>query len=118
MSKKNASHRVHRAQKIKSIIETFEREYGVPAPEPGRIRNPLDELVLTVLSQNTNDVNRDRAYESLRIKYPTWEKVAKANQRSIDIPTEACRRQVNPETAAKPLPASWFRIISKRLCKG
>jgi len=45
-------------------------------------RNPLppvDELVSTILSQNTNDVNRDRAFDSLREKFPTWEKVRDAD---------------------------------------
>jgi endonuclease III len=47
-------------------------------------RNPLppvDELVSTILSQNTNDTNRDRAFNALRAKFPTWESVrdAKAN---------------------------------------
>lgn len=44
-------------------------------------RNPLppvDELVSTILSQNTNDVNRDRAFESLRGRFPTWEAVRDA----------------------------------------
>ena len=41
-------------------------------------RNPLpavDELVSTILSQNTNDINRDHAFEALRAKFPTWESV-------------------------------------------
>ena len=45
-------------------------------------RNPLppvDELVSTILSQNTNDVNRDRAFDSLRAKFPTWEQVRDAD---------------------------------------
>jgi endonuclease-3 len=44
-------------------------------------RNPLpalDELVSTILSQNTNDINRDRAFEALQAKYPTWEEVRDA----------------------------------------
>jgi len=44
-------------------------------------RNPLppvDELVSTILSQNTNDVNRDRAFEALRKRFPTWEAVRDA----------------------------------------
>lgn len=44
-------------------------------------RNPLpalDELVSTILSQNTNDVNRNRAYDALREKIPTWEEVRDA----------------------------------------
>jgi endonuclease-3 len=36
---------------------------------------PVDELVLTILSQNTNDVNMYRAYESLKEKYKTWDEV-------------------------------------------
>ncbi|HSR21718.1 MAG TPA: endonuclease III [Anaerolineales bacterium] len=36
---------------------------------------PLDELVSTILSQNTNDLNRDRAFSALRSRFPTWEAV-------------------------------------------
>jgi endonuclease-3 len=49
-------------------------------------RNPLpaiDELVSTILSQNTNDVNRDRAFDSLRAKFPTWEAVRDAKE--VDV---------------------------------
>jgi endonuclease-3 len=45
-------------------------------------RNPLppvDELISTILSQNTNDVNRDRAFEALRRRFPTWEAVRDAD---------------------------------------
>jgi endonuclease-3 len=38
----------------------------------------LDQLVSTILSQNTNDVNRDRAYKQLRQMFPTWEEVRDA----------------------------------------
>ncbi|MBI5294029.1 MAG: endonuclease III [Chloroflexi bacterium] len=49
-------------------------------------RTPLpaiDELVSTILSQNTNDVNRDRAFDSLRAKFPTWEKVRDAKTEAV-----------------------------------
>ena len=39
---------------------------------------PIDELVLTILSQNTNDVNMYRAFESLKRTYPSWEQVMNA----------------------------------------
>jgi endonuclease-3 len=39
---------------------------------------PLDELVSTILSQNTNDANRDRAFNSLRQRFSTWEAVRDA----------------------------------------
>ena len=49
-------------------------------------RNPLpavDELVSTILSQNTNDINRDRAFEALRAKFPTWESVRDAKTENV-----------------------------------
>lgn len=49
-------------------------------------RNPLpalDELVSTILSQNTNDTNRDRAFTSLRRRFPTWEAVRDAPQEAV-----------------------------------
>jgi endonuclease-3 len=49
-------------------------------------RNPLpalDELVSTILSQNTNDVNRDRAFDSLRDHFPTWEAVRDAPETEV-----------------------------------
>lgn len=49
-------------------------------------RNPLpaiDELVSTILSQNTNDVNRDRAFEALRARFPTWEAVRDAKEKEV-----------------------------------
>jgi endonuclease-3 len=49
-------------------------------------RNPLpaiDELVSTILSQNTNDINRDRAFNALRAKFPTWEAVREAQTRDV-----------------------------------
>lgn len=44
---------------------------------------PLDELVSTILSQNTNDVNRDRAFHSLRSQFPTWEAVRDAPEAAV-----------------------------------
>ena len=36
-------------------------------------------MILTVLSQNTSDVNRDRAFGAMRARYPTWEDLAEAD---------------------------------------
>ncbi len=49
-------------------------------------RNPLpaiDELVSTILSQNTNDRNRDLAFNALRARLPTWEAVRDADLRLV-----------------------------------
>jgi endonuclease-3 len=39
---------------------------------------PLDELISTILSQNTNDRNRDIAFDRLRLRFPAWEQVRDA----------------------------------------
>ena len=51
--------------------------------EPPPRREPIEELILTVLSQNTSDVNRDRAFASMRERYPTWDSLAGANEREL-----------------------------------
>lgn len=71
---------VKRAIKIHERLLEF---YGEPI-----WRNPLpaiDELVSTILSQNTNDINRDRAFIVLRAKFATWEEVRDAN--TLDVIT-------------------------------
>jgi len=59
-----------------SVHELLLRRYGPPALKP--VKPPLDELIQTILSQNTSDTNSERAYESLRAAYPTWEAVRSA----------------------------------------
>jgi endonuclease-3 len=64
------------AAKARQVHARLLKEYGEPI-----WRNPLppvDELVSTILSQNTNDVNRDRAFEALRARFPSWEAVRDA----------------------------------------
>ena len=45
--------------------------------------DPLSELILTILSQNTADVNTARAYRALRRRFPTWEQVLAAPTRDV-----------------------------------
>jgi len=64
-----------------AIHQRLLESYGEPVwrhPLP-----PLDELVSTILSQNTNDLNRDRAYEALRLRFPSWENVRDAPRRAV-----------------------------------
>jgi endonuclease III len=63
------------------VHETLLQAFGEPV-----WRNPLpaiDELVSTILSQNTNDVNRDRGFNALRAKFPTWEAVRDAKPEDV-----------------------------------
>jgi endonuclease-3 len=60
--------------------------YGEPTWRPPM--DPISELVSTILSQNTNDVNRDVAYDRLRARLPTWEGVRDAD---VNVVIEAIR---------------------------
>jgi len=44
---------------------------------------PIAELVSTILSQNTNDINRDRGFYRLRERFPTWEEVRDAPEEEV-----------------------------------
>jgi endonuclease-3 len=65
-----------RRARIRAIRDRLRELYGRPVNHPHG--HPIAELVRTILSQNTNDGNRDRAYERLRSRYPTWEEVRDA----------------------------------------
>ncbi|TNF49237.1 hypothetical protein EP232_01640 [bacterium] len=59
-----------------SVKSALREKFGIPGLP--RERPPLDELILTILSQNTNDRNRDRAYTSLKSRFPKWENILKS----------------------------------------
>ncbi len=81
MKTKTAWRRPARSR-IRAIRDRLRGYYGHPRNEPHRA--PLDELVLTVLSQNTNDRNRDVAYARLRARFPHWAAVAAAPVEEIE----------------------------------
>jgi endonuclease-3 len=68
-----------KALRIARVLEHF---LGTPE-QTASLPPPLDMLIATILSQNTNDKNSHRAYTLLRERYPTWEAVARAPLQSI-----------------------------------
>lgn len=63
------------------IHQRLVEEFGRPTWRPHL--EPVAELVSTILSQNTNDVNRDAAYDNLRDCFPTWEQVRDAPEKEV-----------------------------------
>lgn len=51
--------------------------------EPWERLPPLDELIATILSQNTSNQNSDAAWTRLKRRFPTWESVRRAKTTSI-----------------------------------
>ena len=63
------------------IIEKLSAIYGEFEQTPRY--NALDELIFTVLTQHTSDLNAERAFDRLRETIPTWEEVMDADQQLI-----------------------------------
>lgn len=84
-------------RRLRTIRDRLRREYGRPVLRAHRA--PIDELILTVLSQNTTDRNRDVAWARLRERLPSWDAVREAPVREIEdairpgglAPTKAVR---------------------------
>jgi endonuclease-3 len=69
------------AEHARKVHQRLVDHFGYP-----EWRNPLpalDELVSTILSQNTNDINRDRAFDTLRERFPTWVAVRDADPEAV-----------------------------------
>ncbi len=69
-------------RRVRSIRDRLRAAYGRPIPAPHGA--PVDELVLTVLSQNTNDRNRDVAYARLRERFSSWPAVRDAGEDAVE----------------------------------
>ena len=76
-----------RRARVRAIRDRLRGLYGRPRNEPHE--DPVHELVLTILSQNTNDGNRDVAYGRLRDAFDDWEDVR-------DSPTAAVVDAIRP----------------------
>ena len=66
---------------VKEILDELERLYGNEARPASDFcyEEPLDDLILTILSQNTNDKLRDKAFANMKARYSSWEEVAHAD---------------------------------------
>jgi len=68
-------------RRARTVLNRLRKRYGELLPP--RRSDPLEELVLTVLSQHTSDINAERAFEGLRATFATWEDVVRAPTRAV-----------------------------------
>ena len=96
-------------ERILEIHRRLKEAYGEPDWRPHA--EPIPELVNTILSQNTNDHNRDLAYDQLRDRFPGWEAVR-------DAPTEDVIDAIRPAglapTKGPRIQGALERIIEER----
>ena len=69
------------SERLRRICEILERAYGEKAVEP---RNPVEVLVRTILSQNTNDKNTEEAFKSLTARFKYEELLAASEEEIAD----------------------------------
>jgi endonuclease-3 len=67
--------------KLMAVHQLLLQEYGHHQWKPHR--DPLSELVRTILSQNTSDVNSNRAFARLQERFPSWEQVRDGDLEAI-----------------------------------
>jgi endonuclease III len=100
-----------RARSIRDRLRSF---YGRPRNEPHRA--PLDELILTVLSQNTNDRNRDVAYTRLRGRFPAVTAAVTSKPGNPSAPDWKAVAQAPVEEVEEAIrPGGISRVKSRRI---
>ena len=111
----SAEWRRPRRSRVLAIRDRLREMYGTPRGEPHG--DPVHELVLTILSQNTSDTNRDVAYAGLRARFGSWAEVRDAPTGELEeairrgglAPTKAPRIQAVLRELGEPLDLGWLR---------
>ena len=70
-----------RAEKLAAVHARLLEAFG--EPQWHEYLPAVDELVCTILSQNTNDINRDKAFRELKETYRSWEEVRDADPKEL-----------------------------------
>lgn len=103
---------------VQKVARALARHYGVP--DEGPPDDPLEVLIRTVLSQNTNDRNRDLAYGELRKRFPRWEDLVEADPREIAAAIKvgglARQKSSRIRDILRWVQARWGRMTLAPLC--
>jgi endonuclease III len=105
-------------RRVRAVRDRLREVYGVPAAPPHE--QPIDELILTVLSQSTNDRNRDVAFMALRQRFDGWEDVRDAPVGAVEeairpggiSKIKSVRIQAILRAIGEPLTLDWLRDAS------
>lgn len=110
-------------RRVRAVRDRLRAVYGIPRMAVHG--DGLAELVLTVLSQSTNDRNRDVAYLRLRARLPTWDAVRDAPLEEVEeairpgglskVKSERIQRILRAiSTDPRPASAGWVPKVSER----
>ncbi len=95
--------------KAEAVYALLLKQYGHPDWRPGFA--PMDELILTILSANTSDINSGRAFERLKAAYADWQAVLDA---PLDELTDVIRPAGLGPTKAPRIQAALRRVLDER----
>jgi endonuclease-3 len=93
----------------RTVLGRLRKRFGELLPP--RRTDPLEELILTVLSQHTSDVNAERSFRVLRAEFPTWDDVVAAPARAV---ADAIRSGGLADTKAPRIQAILGEIHERR----
>jgi len=93
----------------RTVLGRLRKRFGELLPP--RRSDPLEELILTVLSQHTSDVNAERSFRALRTAFPTWGDVVAAPARAV---ADAIRSGGLADTKAPRIQAILREIHERR----
>ena len=96
------------AEIVRRLLRTYPE--GHEALPSGPALDPLAELIFTVLSQNTSDVNRDRAWASMKRRFPRWQDVLAARTSELE---EAIKMGGLAKTKAPRIQAILREIVDR-----
>jgi endonuclease-3 len=82
MTRRASIDRPNPPESVPYVIQNLKAVYGAPKPKLGL--DPLDVLIETILSQSTTNANSDRAFESLKRRFPDWDAARRAPVASIE----------------------------------
>jgi endonuclease-3 len=96
----------------------LEGRYSLPPMDS--LDDPLEVLIRTILSQNTNDRNRDLAYGELRRRFPRWEDIVEADTEdiadAIKVGGLAKQKSVRIKQVLKWVQGRWGNMTLTPLC--
>ncbi|RJP25749.1 MAG: endonuclease III [Deltaproteobacteria bacterium] len=98
------------AARLRDIARRLARRFGEP-DRCGHETSPVRNLVLTILSQNTTDANRDRAFDALMRRFPTFPRLAAADPAEVE---EAIRVGGLAKAKARAILAALARLKEER----
>ncbi len=85
--------KINSNNKIILINELLLERFGIPKRNK-KLPDPVDLLIATILSQNTNDTNSYKAYQNLRKHFPNWDML-------INIPIDLLENEIRTAGLAK-----------------